>query len=329
MKKLMRVASFVCVVTMLLSLSAYAVNIESPSKDEILEAKVTALLDSKNTESHIKALKLLEESGYDVQKTVYNEYDAYLEIKQALENNPMSTDGISEEYDEMRNYIADFESTYAEKIEYLNTLTDEQLRFVNYRDDQIYAIRNYDGSSEMMRASASECYVYGGFTNFKSTTTKTSAKLIAAFEWDGLYNYGSLFATKDIFGVTWISPFKSDASSEEGYITYKNVNTETAIYDVEYAPKQEGMFASGVVFNISKMEYVGNNPVSHLVDSGSIICNLDTYTRETQVLGFAKYGKSTGNVTPAFAFSPDGVGLSIGYVNKVTEGGSNGFRYPE
>jgi hypothetical protein len=328
MKRLMKLTSFVCAVAIVLSSSAYAAEVEQGSS-EMLEKKVEALLDSKKTENHIEALKLLKENGYEVQETVYNEYDAYLEMKQALENAPAAVNHISDEYDEMREYVDNFKSNYAEKIEYLNTLTDEQLRFVNYRDDQIYAIRNYDGSDKMTRASSSECYVYGGFTNFKSTSSKTSVKLIAAFEWDGLYSFGALLASKDIFGVTWISPFKSDPDLEESYVTYKNVNTGTAIYDVEYTPKQEGMFASAAVFNISEMKYVGNNPVGHLVDSGSIICYLDTYTKETQVLGFAKYGKSTGMVTPAFDVTPDGVGMSISYVEKVSNAGSAGFRYPK
>ena len=62
--------------------------------------------------------------------------------------------------------------------------------------------------------------------------------------------------------------------------------------------------------------------------SGSIICNLDTYTKETQVLGFAKYGKSTAAISPAFDITPDGVGLSITYVEKVSDAGSDSFRYP-
>ncbi len=66
--------------------------------------------------------------------------------------------------------------------------------------------------------------------------------------------------------------------------------------------------------------------MSHLVDSGSIICNLDTYTKETQVLGFAKYGKSTAAISPAFDITPDGVGLSITYVEKVSDAGSDSYR---
>ena len=320
--------ALVCAITMVVSSSVYAAHMEIPKANEALEMRVNTLLESKSTENHLEALKLLEENGYDVQKSVYNEYNAYLEMKQALEKVPAALAVNSDKYSEERAYVANFEKTFSEKISYLNTITDEQLRFVNYRDDQIAAIQNYDGSSEMMRASASECHVYGDFTNFRSTSTKTSAKLVAAFEWNGLYSYGTLFGNKDIFGATWISPFKSDETSEEGYVTYKNVNTGSAVYNVEYTPEQEGMFASAFVFNKSKMEYVGNNPVSHLVDSGSIICNLDTYTKETQVLGFAKYGKSTAAISPAFDITPDGVGFSITYVEKVSDAGSDSFRYP-
>lgn len=75
MKRLMKLTSFVCAVAIVLSSSAYAAEVEQGSS-EMLEKKVEALLDSKKTENHIEALKLLKENGYEVQETVYNEYDA-------------------------------------------------------------------------------------------------------------------------------------------------------------------------------------------------------------------------------------------------------------
>lgn len=328
MKKLVNVVALVCVLAMLISGSVNVNALEVSSEDVLLEAEVNALLESNSPENHLAALKLLEENGGEVQKDVYNEYDAYLEAKQMLESAPMLFNEESDEYDDLYTYVETFEENFAEKIAYLNTLTDDQLRFVNYRDDQISAIRNYDGSDEMMRASASQCYVYGGFTNFKSTSSKTSVKLIAAFEWDGLYSYGSFFTTKDIFGVTWNSPFAFNANSAEAYISYKNVNYGTTT-SATYTPTQRGLYACEAVFDKSKMQYVGNNPVSHLVDGGSVICNLDTYTRETQVMGYAEYGKSVSDVTPGISGTPDGVGLSISFNEGIKYGGSAGFRYPD
>lgn len=330
MKLYNRVCAFSLALALILPCYVSAAEVDTEMDKSPFEAKIGALLESKNPKDHLAAVKLLDQNHCTVEESVYNEYDEYLNIKKALEAMPATAETVhSAEISELQTFVNNFEENFAQKIKYLNTLTDEQLRFVNYRDDQIEAIRNFDGSEEMMRASSSECHVYGGFTDFKSSSSKSSATLIAAFEWEGLYSSNSLFATKDIFGVTWISPFASDTDTEEAYISYKNVNTGTAISSVEYATEPEGMFASSVVFKKSKMGYVGDNPVGHNVDAGSIICYLDTYTKETQVLGFAKYGKTTASGTPSFNIEPDGVGLSISYSEKVTDAGKASFRYPE
>lgn len=80
----------------------------------------------------------------------------------------------------------------------MQKLSLEQLKLYNYTDEQIYTIYNFDESEEMITAAISTVKVYGGFTSNTHNSTKSTAKLVMAFNWNGRTSgYG-----KDIFVVT-------------------------------------------------------------------------------------------------------------------------------
>lgn len=325
MKTIHRIVSSACVLLLAFTqlTTSFAVDYTPENLSEKECAKIDYLIATDEPENHIEALKILEQYGLAKEQVVFNEYDAYLKQKSALANSTSpasSTDAAS------IKAIESFENDFSEKIARLNTYSNDELRVFNYTDDQIYAIRNFDGSPEMMRRAASTCTVYGGFSDWKSSISGTTTTMIAAFQWNGEYPYTSLIGNKDIFATTWTGPFQSELDEEEAYATYA-FRSDLKEYTYSYNTKAKGVFDSEFTFPNAKMKNFDGTPVNYLLKSGSIICHLKSKNEENMATGYASYGKNTSAVEPALRVTPDGVFPSISYTEKVDDIASDRWHY--
>lgn len=199
--------------------------------------------------------------------------------------------------------IKNYKDVYSDKIRELQSLNNEQLKFFNYSDPQINAIKSFDGSEEMIMLAASTCDVYGDFNSFKPSSSGTTAQLIMAFRWNGVQS--NWF--DDIFAVAWSAPL--NATSLSGYVEYKNETYESMTYN--HSPIPESLYGSYIKFpkykNIS-----GKKPF--YVSAGSMILSLKSNGYVADVTGFAKYGYTTITLTGAgVSFSGDlGIDFSVG-----------------
>lgn len=275
---------------------------------ESTEAAVDTLLTSTNPQDHIKALELMEQNGAQVSRTVINEYDALKELNEELtEGNASRTVEYSKEELE---YIANYRDNLVGKIENMQKESDDVLKAYNYTDDQINAIRNFDGSDEMLRRAASRCTVYGGFNNYTTSSNRSSAQMVAAFRWDGAYSPGNPVASKDIFGVTWSAPFKEDSAT--GHLLHKNANYNNTIQS-NVSVKANNLYVSSIQVENNKVASVsGAGMIGHWIESGSIISQLSSNSYAPDLVGYAAYGLSTLSVSPSVSVSGSpGAGLSF------------------
>lgn len=325
MKCFRRIVVLILALTLTLGQVSAVAAVESVSTGPAADvaSEIDALIASGEPKNHIAALKILQNYGMAKEQVVYNEYEAYLADKAILEDSPAQVSALDANVIES---VVNFEENFAERIERLNTYSDAQLRSVNYTDDQIYAIRNFDGSAEMMSRAASTCTVYGGFTNWSASSSGTTVQNIAAFQWNGEYPYTSLLGYKDIFATTWTEPFQSELSDEEGYVTYAYSEDNTQYTD-SFSTTAKGIFDSEIVFQNYKSRYYNGTRVNYLVTAGSIICYLASADRETMASAFASYGKNTSAITPSLDVTPDGVALSLAYSEKVEPIASNRWHY--
>ena len=101
---------------------------------------------------------------------------------------------------------------YKNFIYSLNDRSDEELKYWNYTDEQINAIRNYDGTDEMTLLASATVTGILQITNYtyNSSTNKTTATLKYLGSWNG----EPFFKTIDTIGVAF-------NGSEANYIAQK------------------------------------------------------------------------------------------------------------
>lgn len=241
-------------------------------------------------------------SENNINKTI-NEYEALKNINQEytmlksrglLENSQFS-DMDSETIDSIINY----KEIYSDKIYQLKKLSLEDLKEFNYSDSQIDAIKSFDGSEEKLMLASSSCTIYGDFNSFNPSYSGTTAELIMGFNWQGVPSN----LCKDIFAVTWSSPF--NCVSAEGYVTYKRPDYNTKTIYIQ--PEAGGLYGSSIKF--LKYHDEGPNKVGY-VQSGSMILNLKSNTYVADITGYAEYGYSSITIEPSVSFGGD---LSISF----------------
>lgn len=100
-----------------------------------------------------------------------NEYQALQNMHDELEST--STSKFQSEYnlsDEELAVIENYQQYYSEKIVQLKQYTDEQLRNVDYTEDQVAAIREFDPNhvdEDILMRAATSVDVSGDFQNYE------------------------------------------------------------------------------------------------------------------------------------------------------------------
>lgn len=278
-KRAMRLLAIMLTFMLLMTTTDYS------AKNKNFDEVVNSLLESTCSDDHVKALQLMEQNGYHVERIVVTEYDMLEKLNNDYKNGKSRKTYSPEEINEIVNY----KENLIEKVVSLQSESDETLKKYNYTQEQIDAIRNFDGSDEMLRASSSACTVYGGFTDYTHSASGTSVRMIAAFNWNGVYTGGG-FSSKDIFAVTWCSPLR--VLSAEGYVTYEN-STYGNPQNRTATVVPTGLYADSISFDKSVTAQYGSNYIGHTIKSGSIISQLSSNTNVVDLVGFASYGVNT------------------------------------
>lgn len=233
-----------------------------------------------------------------------NEYESLTKMYEELNNNIFrnsENDKLNKLSKEDINFINNYKEIYVKNIKALNELSDLQLQNLNYNDNQIDAIRNFDGTEKSMLRASATVDVVAKFTTFVRTENKTIANVRFEFEWNGRpIGFGD-----DIFAVAWSGPYKE--TSSRGRLTYKHNENNTYKYIDGYV-KPEGVYGSSMSFK----KYIKDwNPNDHHIESGYINVDLRSDTKVMDTIIYAEYGYNTLGVTPSVSIGGGGVSPSM------------------
>ncbi len=234
-----------------------------------------------------------------------NEYQALQNMHDELEST--STSKFQSEYnlsDEELAVIENYQQYYSEKIVQLKQYTDEQLRNVDYTEDQIAAIREFDPNhvdEDILMRAATSVDVSGDFQNYEHGENGTTVEYIVEFHWNGIAS--NWF--NDIFAITWNSPLNETDS--DGYVNYKSVSG--FVSEVKHNPRPEGLYATAIEFP----KYLRDNEhgEASYVNAGSIIGTLHANTNVRDITGYCAYGHTMLDINPGFTVGSAGVSISF------------------
>lgn len=234
-----------------------------------------------------------------------NEYQALQNMHDELEST--STSKFQSEYnlsDEELAVIENYQQYYSEKIVQLKQYTDEQLRNVDYTENQIAAIREFDPNhvdEDILMRAATSVDVSGDFQNYEHGEDGTTVEYIVEFHWNGIAS--NWF--NDIFAITWNSPLNETDS--DGYVNYKSVSG--FVSEVKHNPRPEGLYATAIEFP----KYLRDNEhgEASYVNAGSIIGTLHANTNVRDITGYCAYGHTMLDINPGFTVGSAGVSISF------------------
>ena len=234
-----------------------------------------------------------------------NEYQALQNMHDELEST--STSKFQSEYnlsDEELAVIENYQQYYSEKIVQLKQYTDEQLRNVDYTENQIAAIREFDPNhvdEDILMRAATSVDVSGDFQNYEHGENGTTVEYIVEFHWNGIAS--NWF--NDIFAITWNSPLNETDS--DGYVNYKSVSG--FVSEVKHNPRPEGLYATAIEFP----KYLRDNEhgEASYVNAGSIIGTLHANTNVRDITGYCAYGHTMLDINPGFTVGSAGVSISF------------------
>lgn len=234
-----------------------------------------------------------------------NEYQALQNMHDELEST--STSKFQSEYnlsDEELAVIENYQQYYSEKIVQLKQYTDEQLRNVDYTEDQIAAIREFDPNhvdEDILMRAATSVDVSGDFQNYEHGEDGTTVEYIVEFHWNGI----SSNWFNDIFAVTWNSPLNEVSS--KGYVEYKSVSGY--VTEIRHTPEAAALYATSIVF--PKYRYDQKHGEASYVNAGSIIGTLHANTDVRDITGYCAYGYTAININPGFSLGSAGVSINF------------------
>lgn len=234
-----------------------------------------------------------------------NEYQALQNMHDELEST--STSKFQSEYnlsDEELAVIENYQQYYSEKIVQLKQYTDEQLRNVDYTEDQIAAIREFDPNhvdEDILMRAATSVDVSGDFQNYEHGEDGTTVEYIVEFHWNGI----SSNWFNDIFAVTWNSPLNEVSS--KGYVEYKSVSGY--VTEIKHTPEADALYATSIVF--PKYRYDQKHGEASYVNAGSIIGTLHANTDVRDITGYCAYGYTAININPGFSLGSAGVSINF------------------
>lgn len=292
-----------CVLSYLL---VFAVVLNSSSSALALSEDSIVLEEECNIISEAKQhLQTLADSGENVYSVTINEFDYYM-AKVKEEQSSFSRSNKAD-----LNYRDSLEQT----VLYANTLSDEQLKAVGYTEEQMVAIRNYDGSDELLRAASTALTIIAGFDPIVTNSSGSSTVLVASFDWHGLYSPGGFLiqATEDILGISWDSPWHPDEDNTLIAFKYYNEYHDSSILVFEGEIVPAGSYCDGVIIPNCESKMIDGRLSNHHIKEGAVTIPLSTRTQQVEITGFVAYGKNTTNVTPSISFGVSSSGsVSVG-----------------
>ncbi len=307
--KVNKIYTITAVLALSMQSMAYADNYEDINITKINEIDLT---DTSTEVGELRAwdtdLLVLDDNNDTIHLNEYEimskKYNSFME-----KNRGKSVKQISEKYnlnEEEVNNIINYRQNYVEKINALSELSDVELKAFNYTQEQIYAIRNFDGSDEMLIRASSYVTVNMGFVNTLTTADSSSTTLISEFICHGIQS--NWFS--DIFAVTWSAPYKVKSSS--GTVRYMSSYGDSSAY-VKHSPRAGSVYALEMEFK----KYIGGQTPKY-VHSGSMIIDLIANTEVKDAAVYSAYGYSTVNLSPSVSYNGASISFSSGVYTKGT-----------
>lgn len=206
--------------------------------------------------------------------------------------------------------IENYMEAYSNKIYDLKEWEIEELQEVGYNNEQINAIKTFDGSEEKMALAATTVDVDVGFRNLNHSTSGTTVDLIAAFNANGI----SSNWFRDLFVVVWSTPLT--VKSNSGCVGYVNRYGQK-IY-IEHTPRPNTLYGREIEFYKNSD---GPGSDHYYIDAGSIILGLKSNTYVYDFATYASYGYTYLNISPSANVSYGGSGLGISFIIGMSEAG--------
>lgn len=275
----------------------------------ILIMSVSFPVYAQNEGNDITVAPQQELIGYS--ETTFNEYELLrqlnAEYNKAKKNNLLTSGKFNSFSEDELLAIDNYKQEYSNKIYELKKWEIESLKAVGYTDEQIKAIKAFDGSEEMMILAATTVKVGAGFRNLVRNSTGTTVDLIVDFNAQGIAsnNY------KDIFAVVWSPPLT--VVSTEGTLRY--VNDLNKNYYEYPTPAASGVYARDIKFK----KYSGTGLHPYYIHSGSMIISLRSNTKIYDFAAYAAYGYTSISINPSVSYPG---GLAITFSVGTTTAGS-------
>lgn len=252
---------------------------------------------------------------YNLSEQTLNEYQILKSLNNKLSTNSLDSSSLnSEQFNAIQNYT----EFYTEKVINLQQYSDEELRNLNYNENQISAIRAFDPTNPdeaLLLKAATVVTVDGDFTSYTHSNSGTTAKFVVEFNCEGIQS--NWF--NDIFAVTWSTPL--NATSLSGYVDYKTASGFRT--EIKHTPKADSLYGSSIIFP----KYIRDNThnESAYVIAGSIIGTLHSNTNVLDITGFCSYGYNTISTNPSVSFTAHSMSPGISFSWGVTEMATHRF----
>lgn len=197
---------------------------------------------------------------------------------------------------------------YKEKVYKLKNWSKESLERAGYNQDQIEAIKTFDGSPLLMsRASATaDCTVE--LQNIVQSSNKTTVTVNSTFELNGIISNMYL----DVFGVGWSAPLT--IVSKTGKVTY-------AEYDIGGKPNltythtpinANSLYGLQIKFDKYKIVADPDVDLRYFVKSGSLTTSLKSNTYIADIAALCTYAYTSYNLDPYVSWNGVSFGFSSG-----------------
>lgn len=257
------------------------------------------------------------EKPHDFSYTI-NEYEMLKKSYDEIISNPNAGLSMYNESPDKLEFILNYEKEYKTNIKNLQKEDVNTLKAWDYSDEQIEAIKNFDGSEKAMSRASAKCKVYGGFTKFTHNSSSSAAEMVAAFNWQGR----PIGFFNDIFAVTWTAPYQSKVSQCKASLEYYTTDIKKwRNKSVNLTPKASGLYNNHISFPKYR-SFVSGIPNTHFINKGSFIMTMSCKGNHPNLGGYTAYGYTTLNISPSVSYPAS---LSISFSTGVKTMGTARF----
>lgn len=266
---------------------------------------------------------LVNAEDFSDKTVIVNEYKVLKNLNKELEEFEKSKNDIKgfieiEDYSEKDLYIIkNYKEVYKSKIENLKNKDIDALKYLGYEEDQIDAIKNFDGSEEMIMRASSRLSLTTGIRNheYNSRYDETTAQLNIDFRWLGSPTY----EFKDILAIVWSDSYIVDtrrSSLEVQYINEHYREGEAESYDIEY----RGLNKAHFEFPKQISKRIPGGVRGYSISRGGGVIYFSDIERIPRIRTYCAYGYNTLRFNPSFSIDSSGsFGLGIDFSWGVDE----------